>query len=372
MVSAVKIIYVVSDIQKSLSFEWTARSLKDSCDLTFVIMNPKGSALENYIKAQKINFIYISYRRKLDLPFAFIRLLWIFITQKPDVVHTHLFDATIAGLAAAWISRVRKRIYTRHTSTYHHNYFPAGVKYDKLCNSLATKIISISQATDYALVNLEQVDRNKIARIPHGFDFIEFLTTTDDRIRRVRNRWGIPAEGYTIGIIARHIEWKGIQYVLAAFKEFITQNPHGFLVLANSTGPFRSEVLHLLKDIPQQNYVLIEFEEDIAALYSLLDVLVHVPVDRYCEAFGQTYIEGLAHGVPSIFTLSGIAAEFVVDREHALVVDFKNSWEIKKALMEISSNSGLRQAISKEGKRYVLANFGIGPMLDALKKVYNE
>lgn len=372
MPSAVKIIYVISHIQKSLAFEWTARGLKDCYDLTFVVMNPEGSALEEYIKAQKINFIHIRYRRKTDLPFAFIRLLWIFITHKPDVVHTHLFDATIVGLTAAWISRVRKRVYTRHTSTFHHNYFPAGVKYDRLCNSLATKIISISQATDHTLVNLEQVDPSKIIKIPHGFDFNEFLTTTNDRTGRVRDRWGIPDDGYTIGVIARHIEWKGIQYVLAAFKEFISQCPHGFLILANAAGPFRSEVLRLLKDIPKQNYVLIEFEEDIAALYSLLDVLVHVPVDRHCEAFGQTYIEGLAHGVPSIFTLSGIAAEFVVDRKHALVVDFKNSGEIKKALIEIFSNSGLRQAIREEGNRYVLANFGIGPMLDVLKKVYNE
>lgn len=372
MASAIKLIYVISSIQKSLSFEWTASGLKDSYDLTFVIMNPKGSALEGYIKVQKINFIHIRYRHKADMPFAFIRLLWIFITQRPDVVHTHLFDATIAGLAAAWISRVRKRVYTRHTSTFHHNYFPAGVKYDKLCNALATKIISISQATNHTLVNLEQVDPGKIAKIPHGFDFKEFLTVTEDRILRVRDRWGIPAEGYTIGIIARHIEWKGIQYMVEAFKEFISQNPRSFLVLANAAGPFHAEVLRLLKEIPNQNYVLIEFEEDVAALYNLFDVLVHGPVDRYCEAFGQTYIESLAHGVPSIFTLSGIAAEFVVDREHALVVNFRDSFEINKALTEIFSNSGLRQSISEEGKRYVLANFGIEPMLDKLKTVYNE
>ncbi len=108
-----------------------------------------------------------------------------------------------------------------------------------------------------------------------------------------------------------------------------------------------------LELIPSENYVEIEFEEDLFAFYKLFDIYVHVPIDSKCEAFGQTYIEALASGIPSVFTLSGIANEFIHNKENAIVVDYKNSEQINNALIELMSNDILRSHLIQNGKESI-------------------
>ena len=77
------------------------------------------------------------------------------------MVHTHLFEASLLGLSAAKFTRVKRRIYTRHHSTYHHEYYPKAIKYDRLINFLATEIVAISNNVKEVLRRKEGVAENK-------------------------------------------------------------------------------------------------------------------------------------------------------------------------------------------------------------------
>ncbi len=365
-----KIFYIISHVNKSSAFEWTALALKDSFDLTFVLLNPFHSTLETFLRSNGINVIRIHYDNKYNQPEVFLKLCWLFISQRPVIVHTHLFDATLAGLIAAWIVGIRKRIYTRHNSTFHHDYFPKGVKYDLLANRLATKIISVSQATDHALIDLEHAVPDRVIKIPHGFDLAAFDIVSSDRIDIVRTRWSIQSGWPVIGVIARHIEWKGIQYIVPAFQKLLSTYPDAQLVLASAAGPFRHELEEILGRLPSDRVVQIPFEEDVAALYKLFDLFVHTPVDPYCEAFGQTYVEALAAGIPSIFTMSGIAAEFIVHNRNAIVVDFKNAEGIYQALLKLCADDKLRGELKRNGRHDVISRFGLTNMITALSHLY--
>jgi len=367
-----RVVYIVSQVQKSLAFEWISEGLMSRFALSFVLLNPSGSSLEDYLVKHNIPFKRIVYRSKKDFIPAFFRTLICLIRTRPHVVHAHLMEAQLLGLTTAWLVGVKKRIYTRHTSTYHYMYARQGIKFDRLSNVLATKIVSISQATDHALIKLENVNREKVVSIPHGFRFDDFLNPDKSRVEKVRIRWGIASDGPCVGVIARHIEWKGIQYVIPAFKQFLSSHPDAQLVLANASGPFHEQVLGLLESIPRHNYVLIPFEEDIASLYQLMDIFIHVPVDECCEAFGQTYVEALASGIPSIFTRSGIAAEFIVDGRNALVVPFRNSAAIYETMLTLWADTNLQKNLAENGKRDVISRFHINRMLDSLSALYGS
>jgi glycosyltransferase involved in cell wall biosynthesis len=367
-----KVFYVISLVHKSLAFEWISIRLKEYYDITFVLLNPDNSPLEDFLRKNNNNVIRIAYKNKKKIPLTFCRFLWLLIKARPAIVHTHLFDATLIGLATAWLARIKRRIYTRHNSSYHHLYHPAAVKYDRFTNFLATEIISISQATDEVLVKLENVSPDKIVKIHHGFDLSDFLSIDPQRIKIVKKKWSIPATTPCIGVVARHIEWKGIQYIIPAFESFLKLFPNACLVLANASGPFHEDILALLKNIPKESYVLIPFEEDIAALYRLFDLYVHVPIDGTCEAFGQTYIEALASGVPSVFSLSGIAKEFVCHRENAWVVEFKNSASILEGMEALWRNPELRSHLIENGKQNVFSHFGIESMIARLRHLYDR
>src|SRR6185295_19908794 len=93
---------------------------------------------------------------------------------------------------------------------------------------------------------------------------------------------------------------------------------------------------------PEKSFIEIRFENNIFALYKLFDVFVHTPIDEYAEAFGQTYVEALASGVPAIFTLSGIACDFVQHEKNAWVVPYKDSGKIVTAMNALLNDESLK------------------------------
>lgn len=366
-----RICYIVSDVQKSLAFEWTSVGLMGKYDLSFILLNAGDSPLEQFLRVREIGVVRIGYRGKRDFARALLKTVAVLRKMKPDVVHAHLLDAQLIGLTAAKVLGIRKRVYTRHNSNFHHVYHPSGVQYDRWSNRLSTHIVSISQSTDHTLSSLENVPPNKIRKIAHGFDFDSLTNVTADRIDLVRKKWKIPPNRPVVGVIARHIEWKGIQYVIPAFALLKKKYTNLELVLANASGPYSRKLAELLEQ-HGLSAITIPFEEDVAALYKTFSIYVHTPVDALAEAFGQTYVEALAVGVPSVFTLSGVAAEFIGDRGNAMVVPFRDVPSISVCMEILLQNEELRGQLVKKGMEDVFSRFGIEKMLARLEALYDE
>ncbi|MDF2450173.1 MAG: glycosyltransferase family 4 protein [Bacteroidota bacterium] len=346
-----KIFIVFSNVSKALAFEWAAEYLNDEkLDIHYILLNNKSTAFENYLIIQKHKVTRIKYGGKFSSLNVLARLFILFLKNKPDVVHCHLFDACVLGLTAAKLASIKKRIYTRHHSTLQHTYYPNGVKYDLWCNKMATHIIAISEVVKRTLIDLEGVDNEKVVLIHHGFDLKKFENISLKRIEHLRERYNIPENAYVVGVISRYLHLKGVTYIIEAFKEVLDVNPNSVLLLANAIGEYSGVIKTKLKSLPENTYFEIIFEEDVFALYKLFNIFIHVPIDQDIEAFGQTYIEALAMGVPSIFTLSGVANEFIVNNYNAIVVKHKNANAIKSAIIELMINDLLCKTLIANGK----------------------
>ena len=369
-----KIIYIVSHVNKSLAFEWVVDYLdSNKFELVFILMNPYPSTLEDYLVSRNIRVYRLNYRNKRDLINVVYNTFIILKKEAAQIVHAHLLDACLVGLIAAFLARVPRRIHTRHNSTFHHLFFPKAVWYDKLINALSTEIVSISDVVTKVLVEKEGVNISKIHLIHHGFVFEEPESISNERTSLLIQKYNLtPNDSPIIGVISRFISWKGIQYIIPAFQEVLKIHTESVLVLANGQGSYEREIKKMLSVLPEKSYRVIVFEEDVFALYKLFDVFVHVPIDSNVEAFGQTYVESLSMKVPSIFTLSGIANEFVRDRENAIVVDFKNTQEIYEAIEIILADNELAIKLAFNGQKEVCALFGIDGMINKLEKLYES
>lgn len=367
----IKLTYILSNIDKAVAFEWISEHInKAKFDISFILFNNKKPYLYNWLKEQSIDVFYINHNGKKSYPKTFIKVFKLIKTIKPNIVHTHLFDANLIGLTVAKILRINKRIYTRHHSTFHHSNFPKAVKYDKISNWLASDIVAISENVKNVLQSMEQVSEKKIHLIHHGFDISRFQNVSDYEVLELKNKYKL--DGYpVIGVISRYINLKGIKYTIAAFKNVLTEFPNAVLVLANASGANKDEIKKELETIPKKNYIEIVFEPNLFALYKLFDVYVHVPIDKNIEAFGQTYVESLASKTPSVFTLSGVATEFVVDNYNALIVLYKNSNEIEKAIKQILRDKVLRNKLIKNGVDSV-KQFNLNKFISKLEKLYTE
>ncbi len=344
-----KLAYIISNINYSIAFEWISLHFENSdIDISFVFLNSTKPELIKTLVDSNVKCLYIKYNSKKDLLPAFYKTVRFLKVEKIQVVHCHLFEANLIGLAAAKILGLKKRIYTRHHSTYHHEYYPSAVKYDKIINWLSTDVIAISKNVENTLINKEGVSSKKIHLIYHGFDLMEFKNVTKERVNTVFKKNRIPTNKKIIGVIGRYIFWKGHLSIIEAFKTLIEKRNDIHLLLANANGPDFKRIKEKLKELPKNSYTEIEFEKDLFALFKSFDVYIHVPINSQIEAFGQTYIEALASGIPSIFTLSGIATEFITDK-NALIVNFNNSAEIINSVELLLDNESKRNALVHEG-----------------------
>ena len=174
LIPKLNICYIISFINKSIAFEWIAESLsKEKYKLSFILINTVDTELERYLVSNKIPVERVFYTGKKNYFFALLKIYRILKRDKIDVVHTHLFDANIVGIIAAYFARIKKRVHTRHHGTWHHVHFPHAVYYDKLVNKLSTHIIAISKNLMNVLIQKDKANPKKIHLIHHGFNLPE-------------------------------------------------------------------------------------------------------------------------------------------------------------------------------------------------------
>lgn len=365
-----KIVYIISDVDKSAAFEWQLSALAERYRFSVILLNTKAdTALAQFLEEKNIPFANIKCGGKKDWLQAFFRTMGTLRKWKPDIVHCHLLQANIVGLAAAWALRVPCRVYTRHHSTEHHVFHPRGVYWDKLCNRLATTIIAISNVVKKVLVEWEKVPSEKVVLIPHGFKLEKFNNVDPGKMRAIQNKYALGDRWPVIGVISRFTSWKGVQYIIPAFKHLLSDYPDAVLMLLNAEGDYKTILDAALGEIPDRNKRVILFESEIASIYKNMDVFVHVPENEYAEAFGQIYVEALAADVPSIFTLSGIASEFIQDRHNALVVGFKDADGIYLALKKLLRDKELQEQLKHNGQQSIV-HYSFNRLLNDLIALY--
>jgi glycosyltransferase involved in cell wall biosynthesis len=367
-----QVAYLISNINKAIAFEWIVEKLdKEKFGLSFILLNAGESELEAFLVSQHVSFLRIDYCGLKDLPRAIWQTAQILRDTRPNAVHCHLFHATLIGLMAAKLAGIKKRVYTRHHGTYNWQYNKKGVCLDVLLNGLATDIVAISENVRNILVEREKVNHERIHLIHHGFKLDEFEEVGRSKINDLRQRYVVHDRSPIIGVIARWFHLKGIQYIIPAFKKLLKTHPNALLVLANANGPYKTEIEKLLHKLPAESYQIIKFENDLFALYQLFDIYVHTPINPTIEAFGQTYVEALAAGIPSIFTLSGVAPEFIQHEKNALVVPFCDSEAIYQSMIELIENKILRIMLTENGKSSV-QKFALGHMIEKLEALYQN
>lgn len=366
-----KITYIVSDINKALAFEWIATHLnKEKFELDFILLNKGNSQLETFLMDNQILVRRIKLYPGWRMIFTFFPLWFILLRKRPPIIHTHLRYASLLGITAGYFSRIKSRIHTRHHAASNHLYYPHAVKHDKWISTLSTKVVSISDVVTEVLFDWEGVSKAKIIKIPHGFDLDLFYQPDQVKVTALKKKYIPRVQGPVIGMISRYIHLKGIEYCIHAFKEILIKYPNAHLILANASEPNSNNIKTKLELLPRNAYTEITFEPDIASLYQLFDIFVHTPISKHSEAFGQTYIEALASGIPSIFTLSGIANEMIVHNENAWVVPFKDSKAIEDGILEILLNDALRTRL-KQRPIDLLSTFALDKYIQKLEDLYS-
>jgi glycosyltransferase involved in cell wall biosynthesis len=352
--------------------EWMCRNLdRERFDVSFLLVSIADSRpyLEDFLTRQGIPFTTLECKLR---PWSIATTVWRIRRycrrQRIDIVHTHIFFASLVGLLGAWLAGVPVRINTRHHAVMNHG--SSFFWLDRFCNLLSTRVIATSEMLRQVLVGPERVAPRKVSLVHLGIDLETFERPAAAEVAVIAERYNPRRAAPVIGVIARHIELKGIQFVIPAFCRLLADFPDAYLILAHASGPYTSTLQQQLATISDNRYTMIRFEPDAAALYKTFDLCVHVPIGPQEESFGLVYVEALAAGVPSIFTLSGVAPEFLVHRRNAWLVEYRDSDQIYHGMKALLGDDALRASLVDEGRRSVAAAFSAQRMVRDIEELY--
>lgn len=331
-----KTLFVFSDVDKSPQLIAILRKFRQNgAEFDVILLGKARNTLCAGLDSLEIPYTLLAISSKSRIPSGFFILLSRILFLSPKAVYASGQFATFIGISSAYLARVPVRVFTRHHSDLHHYYsMKHGIIVDKISNLLATKIIAVSNTVKQILILQEKASSSKIKVIYNGIALENFQRTSQTHNRSIIGR-ASPSDNINIGVVARLTELKGIKYTALAFVKLLKVFPNAHLSLVGARADSYLEVSRILSDVDPSKYIFLESHPDIPGFLNSLDILIHVPIAVNIESFGLVYIESLAVGISSIFTVSGILNELLDKEKYMQLVPYKDSQAIYLAIMKI-------------------------------------
>jgi len=164
----------------------------------------------------------------------------------------------------------------------------------------ADHIIAVSRSTKNDLVNLLQINPDKITVIHHGVNPVFTRTTDPHEIGRIRFKYHAPMEFFLM--VGSFEARKNIASVIEAFSRISNASPHLKLLLVGKPGPYQRKMAQLVKASGLEEQVLFPGyvpDKELATLYSVAAAFLFI---SSAEGFGLPLIEAMSIGCPVIAT----------------------------------------------------------------------
>lgn len=390
----IRVTFVFTHHIRWVPFELAAKLIdKSQFEIDYVILGTSDPII-NFLKENNIPVLSTSFDDYKNTPEAVKFVYDHLIKNQTDIVQTHWFAGSLVGIQAAFYANVPVRIFYRQHPTlqYYNRHQPSK---HQLIWQCATHLIAETNKSKVGMVK-DGIAESKITVIPVGFDIEEFTNIDPSRVGKLRAKYldanGCAHKGPIIGVAARYVKWKGIEYVIQAFRQVLVRHPDALLILAGShidrskildkiktaskddiVAPQYDDVLSIfdcLAELPDGSYLEIPFEEDLFSLFRLFDIFVHTPIDPIQETFGQVYVEAMLSKVPSVITLSGSALDHATHQENAWIVDYQNSDQIAEGILTLLADRNLQEKIIKNAFDCATEKYSITSQIRALERFY--
>ncbi|MCX7935816.1 MAG: glycosyltransferase, partial [Planctomycetota bacterium] len=222
---------------------------------------------------------------------AWLRLTRLLEEQKPDVLHTVLFDANLIGpLAAAAVGRRPAVVASRRDTGF------ALRRHHWLALRLANRYVDIfcanSEAVRQAMISGEGVAAARIRLIPNGIDISLWQNASS-----LRPEMGLAENDFVVICVARLRPEKRHDLLLRAVALLQNEQPPVKLLLAGD-GPEEEKLRRLAADLGlAQRVLFLGQRQDIAALLATADAAALLSAS---EGLANAVLEAMAAGKPVV------------------------------------------------------------------------
>lgn len=276
------------------------------------------------------------------------RLGWIRRTRsavrelRPDLVHTTLFEADVAGRIAAWSTRTPVVSSLVNAAYGPEHYNDPQIRRSRMAAAQAVDIATarvvdrFHAITDYVadiMAARLHISRRKVEVVPRGRDPRRLGTRSRERTARARSSLGLDAGDVLILAVARQEHQKGLDILLEAFARVRAHNPNALLVIAGREGNQTRTLLDL-----QARLGLLDAARFLGARTDVFDLMsaadVFVCPSRW-EGLGSVLLEAMALEAPIVASDLPPIREVVSEPDTAILVPPESPHELHEAIERV-------------------------------------
>ncbi len=323
------------------------------------------------------------------------KLLRMFFTLKPQIIHTHKAKAGAAGrvaamiykwltLSALWLRpRQCKVVHTFHGHIFH-SYYDAWktrifIVIESLLGRFCTdRIIAISEQQRKEISEILGIkERYKFQVIPLGIDLDEITEPHGG----LRTEYAIAEDELVIGIVGRLCEVKNHALFLEAAARLAKMEQRArFRFVIIGDGHLRQDLQWLAEKSGIADKVIFTgFRRDAASLYSDLDIVALTSLN---EGTPLTLIEAMRCGRAIVATEVGGVVDLMGGLEssggdfsiwqHGVTVARKDSHSFACALQFLIERQDVRRVMGERGRAFVQAKLSKERLVSDVENLYRN
>jgi len=293
------------------------------------------------------------------------RDIWRRLDSRPDVVHTHLHEASWFGLPAAYARRVPVRISHLQGAHWH---WPRKQRWiDRAAEAFASTTFACSEAVaDFAHRGL-RYPADKIEVVPNGIDLERFRDLPDrDEARRAL---GLPLDSpilICVGSLAPH---KGHEYLLEAMRAVHSEFPQARLLLVGKTDARRQAELETIARGTglAESVSFLGARDDVPELMAASDVFV---LSSLREGFGIVFAEAAAAGLPVVGSAIEGVPEVVEDGVGGILVPPRDAAAVASGVLTLLRDAAGRETMGSSARERVQQRFDMTAITATIQDRY--
>ena len=289
--------------------------------------------------------------------------MWLWLRQeKFDILCCHLFESNFIIRLINLFAGAKPVFIFEHNIYWQKQWWK--ILADRLLAKTTAKIFVDSQAILDFTSNQEKIKKDKFAILPYPIELIE---KKDYDAKKIKKDFGLPANSFVIGSVARFVRQKGQAYLIKAAAEILSKTKRqDVYFLLVGYGDREVELRQLIDNLNIKSRVIISAAKDIKAVLPIIDIFV---VSSLWEGQPIAMLEAMAGGCPVVATKVGGVPEIIIDEQNGLLAEPKDENSLVEKIIRLAENEEIRDSISKEAKLTV-ENYSLPTYIKKLEKYF--
>ncbi|WP_353419490.1 glycosyltransferase family 4 protein [Staphylococcus delphini] len=314
---------------------------------------------EEEIKSNGYYFHNVSIDREINFKKnvkSVLKMIKLFKSINPDIVHVHTPVAAVLGRIAAKIAKVPTVIYTAH-GFYFHEGMPTK-KYniffniEKYIGRYFTDYIFTQSEEDFEVVRKNKFLKNKnnYVLIGNGID-LDYKFNIDKFSERnaegLREKYKINKNDIVVSFIGRLVREKGILDLLKAYKYLESKNVKFLIIGSLPQGERDKETLKLIEKYKENNNIIFTGQVTNVNEHLYLSDIFCLP--SYREGMPRSIIEAMSMRNAVIATNIRGSREEVLHNDTGYLCNVSASKEIAMYIDELVKNQSKMNSFKENG-----------------------